>query len=302
MSGKEAGRTMRVGVVGLGPMGGAMAGSLLRAGHDVAVYNRTQEKARPLVERGARQAGSPAAAADNEAVISMLADDPATEALVLGANGIAHGLPRGGVHLAMGTVSVALADRMTEEHERRGQVHLGAPVLGRPPAAEAGQLFVMAAGPAAAVERVRPLLDAVGQRVFVVGDRPSQANLVKLCTNFLIFSTIEQLGEVFALAGKGGVDRATVFEVLTGSFFGAPVHKNYGRLIVDGRFDPPGAKVTLGAKDTRLLLQAAEALAVPLPFASVVRDRFLASLARGEKDLDFAVLGRHAGRDAGLDD
>ena len=132
--------------------------------------------------------------------------------------------------------------------------------------------------------------------------RPSQANLVKLCANFLIFSTIEQFGEVFALAGKGGVDRATVFEILTSSFFGAPVHRNYGKLIVEGQFEPPGAKVTLGAKDTRLLLQAAETLAAPLPFASVVHNRFLAAIAQGEQDLDFAVLGRHAGRDAGIVD
>lgn len=293
---------MRVGVVGLGPMGSAMAGRLLQAGHQVTVFNRTAEKARPLVERGAVQADSPAHAADNEAVITMLANDAATEALVVGENGVAHGLPRGGIHLAMGTISIALADRLTELHEGKGQIHVGSPVLGRPPAAETGQLFIMPAGPADAIERVRPLLDAIGQRVFVVGSRPSQANLVKLCTNFLIFSTIEQLGEVFALTGKGGVDRATVFDVLINSFFGAPVHRNYGKLIVDGRFNPPGAKVTLGAKDTRLLLQAADALAAPLPFASIVHNRFLAAIAQGEKDLDFSVLGRHASRDAGLDD
>ena len=221
---------------------------------------------------------------------------------VLGPGGVAEGLPRGAIHLAMGTISAALADRLTAAHAARGQAHVGCPVLGRPPAAEAGQLFLMAAGPDEAIGRVSPLLDVLGQRVFRVGERPSQANLVKLCTNFLIFSTIEQLGEVFALTGKGGIDRATVFEILINSFFGAPVHRNYGKLVVDGNFDPPGAKVTLGAKDTRLLLQAAEALSVPLPFASIVHNRFLAAIARGEKDLDFAVLGRHAGRDAGLED
>jgi len=292
---------MRVGVVGLGPMGGAMAGRLLAAGHQVRVYNRTAARAQPLVERGASLASTPAEAADAEAVITMLADDAATEALVFGPEGVAHGLPRGGIHLAMGTISAALAERLTETHAANGQVHVACPVLGRPPAAEAGQLFLMAAGPDDAIVRVQPLLQAMGQRVFRVGDRPVQANLVKLCANFLIFSTIEQFGEVFALAGKGGVDRATVFEILTNSFFGAPVHKNYGKLIVEGAFDPPGAKVTLGAKDTRLLLEAAQALAVPLPFASVVHNRFLTAIAHGEKDLDFAVLGRHAGRDAGLE-
>ena len=294
---------MRVGVIGLGPMGGAMAGRLLASGHQVSVYNRTAARAAPLIERGATLAETPArAAADAEAVITMLADDAATEALALGPGGVAEGLPRGAIHLAMGTISAALADRLTAAHAARGQAHVGCPVLGRPPAAEAGQLFLMAAGPDEAIGRVGPLLDVLGQRVFRVGERPSQANLVKLCTNFLIFSTIEQLGEVFALTGKGGIDRATVFEILINSFFGAPVHRNYGKLVVDGNFDPPGAKVTLGAKDTRLLLQAAEALSVPLPFASIVHNRFLAAIARGEKDLDFAVLGRHAGRDAGLED
>ncbi len=292
---------MRVGVVGLGPMGGAMAGRLLAAGHQVGVYNRTAARAHPLVERGASLASTPAEAADAEAVITMLADDAATEALVFGPDGLANGLPRGGIHLAMGTISAALAERLTETHAANGQVHVGCPVLGRPPAAEAGQLFLMAAGPDDAIARAQPLLEAMGQRVFRVGERPVQANLVKLCSNFLIFSTIEQFGEVFALAGKGGVDRATVFEILTNSFFNAPVHKNYGKLIVDGAFDPPGAKVTLGAKDTRLLLEAAQTMAVPLPFASVVHNRFLTAIAHGEKDRDFAVLGRHAGRDAGLD-
>ena len=294
---------MRVGVVGLGPMGGAMAGRLIAAGHQVSVFNRTAVRAEPLVARGATQAATPAEAAANaEAVITMVADDAATEALVFGPDGLTAGLPRGGIHLAMGTISAALAERLTAEHATRGQVHVACPVLGRPPAAEAGQLFLMAAGPDAAIARVQPLLDAMGQRVFRVGEQPVQANLVKLCANFLIFSTIEQLGEVFALTGKGGVDRAVVFEILTNSFFGAPVHKNYGKLIVDGAFDPPGAKVTLGAKDTRLLLEAAQSLSAPLPFASVVHNRFLAAIAQGEKDLDFAVLGRHAGRDAGLKD
>ena len=158
----------------------------------------------------------------------------------------------------------------------------------------------MAGGAADRIEAMRPVFDALGQRLFVVGERPSRANLIKLCANFMIFSTIEQLSEVFALAEKGGVAPETVFEILTESFFSAPVHKNYGRLIVDKAFDPPGANVHLAAKDTRLILQAAESLAVPLPFASILRDRFLATEARGEAELDFAVISRRAAEDAGL--
>ena len=291
---------MDIGVVGLGPMGSAMARCLLAAGHRVSVFNRSPEKSAALVRDGAVLAASPAAAADNDAVITMVAHDDAVEAMVTGPHGVLAGLREGGVHLAMSTMSIALADRLTDLHADRGQKFLSVPVLGRPPAAEAGQLFLMAGGADDTIEAMRPLFDAVGQRLFVVGPRPSQANLIKLCANFLIFSTIEQLSEVFALAKKGGVAPAAVFEILTGSFFNAPVHKNYGKLIVDRAFDPPGANVRLAAKDTRLILQAGESLAVPLPFASILRDRFLATEARGEAELDFAVISRRAAEDAGL--
>lgn len=292
---------MDVGVVGLGPMGSAMARVLMKAGHNVTVWNRTAEKAEPLVRDGARQAKTPAEAADREAVLTSLANDEAVSAVVFGQDGVASALPRGAAHLSTSTISLALSERLTEEHARRGQVFVSSPVLGRPPAAEAGKLFVLAGGAEAAISQVRPVLDALGQRLFVIGDQPSQANLVKLCANFMIFSTIEQLGEVFAICAKAGVDTGRVFEFLTNSFYTAPVHKNYGSLIVEEKFDPPGAKVTLGHKDNRLFLAAGEALAVPLPYASILRDRFLTTIARGEEGLDFAVISRRAREDAGLD-
>ena len=291
---------MDIGVIGLGPMGSAMARSLLRAGHRVSVFNRSANKIDALVRDGAIAAASPAAAADNEAVITILAHDAAVEAMVNGATGVIAGMRPGAVHLVMSTMSVALADRLAEQHAAAGQSFLSVPVLGRPPAAEAGKLFLMAGGASETIAAMRPVFDAVGQRLFVAGARPSQANLVKLCCNFLIFSTIEQLAEVFALGEKGGIAPDAMFEMLTESFFSAPVHKNYGRLIVDQAFDPPGANVRLAAKDTRLVLQAAESLAVPLPFASILRDRFLATEARGEAELDFAVIARRAAEDAGL--
>ena len=290
---------MDIGFVGLGPMGSAMAQRLLDAGHGLHVWNRSPERAEPMVAAGAVLAGSPAEVARRAAiVVSSVADDRALEAVTLGEQGILAGLRPDGVHASASTVSIALADRLADAHGP-GRF-IAAPVLGRPPAARAGELFVIAAGQADAIERARPVLDAIGKRVFVVGDRPAQASVLKLACNFLIFSTIEQLGEVFALTGKLGVDRHAVFEMLTSSFFTAPVHKNYGKLIVDGAFDPPGAKVTLGAKDIGLLLQAGDDLSTPLPFASIVRDRFLAAVAHGETDLDFSVIGRHASDDAGL--
>jgi 3-hydroxyisobutyrate dehydrogenase-like beta-hydroxyacid dehydrogenase len=289
-----------LGIVGLGPMGGAMVRVLLRAGHKVAVWNRTPEKADPLVREGAIRVNTPAEAAARGVVLTSLADDDAVSTVVCGPEGVCSGLPHGGTHISTSTISVQLSARLAEEHAQRGQVFVAAPVLGRPPAAEAGKLFVLAGGSPSAIDRVRPVLDTIGQRVFVIGDKPTDANLVKLCANFMIFSTIEQLGEVFAICAKAGAPQERVFEFLTETFFTAPVHKNYGSLIVQEKFAPPGAKVTLGHKDNKLFLAAGEALAVPLPYASILRDRFLATLARGEAGLDFVVIARRAKQDAGL--
>ncbi len=280
-------------------MGAAMAHRLIGAGHQVTVWNRTPQKAAALVAAGAREAGSPAEAAGAaDIVLSSVANDAALEAVALGGGGLVEGLGAG-LHVSMSTVSLGLCVRLAAAHAARGQSFVSAPVLGRPPAAEAGKLFVMAAGEAAAILRAQPVLEAIGQRVFVMGDRPEQANLVKLACNFLIFSTIEQLAEVFALVEKGGVDRAKTFELLTESFFTAPVHKNYGRLILDRAYEP-GVPVTLGAKDTKLVLQAGEELAVPLPMASLLRDRFLAAVARGEAGLDFTVIAKQVAELAGI--
>ena len=292
---------MQLGFVGLGPMGVAMARRLLDAGHAVSVFNRTAARAAPLVERGARLAASPAEAAQGaEFVFSMLADDDAVEALALGKDGIADGLARGAVHVSSSTISVALSRRLAEAHGARGQGYLSATVLGRPPAAAAGELFVVLAGEADAAARVRPALEAMGQRIFSLGTDPAQSNLLKLSLNFLILSTIEQMSEVFALNEKGGIAPDTVFEVMTNSFFNSLAHRNYGRLIVDQAFSPAVGPLPLATKDTALLLQAGDALGVPLPMGSLVRDRLLATAARGEGGLDFAALSRRAREDAGL--
>lgn len=294
---------MKIGFVGLGPMGIGMARRLLDAGHTLTVHNRTASRADSLVEAGAHCAETPAdAARDAGLVFSMLADDAAVEAMTLGANGIAAGLAPGAAHISSSTISIALSQRLATAHAERSQGYLSATVLGRPPAAAAGELFVVVGGDPTLQQRAQPVLDALGQRVFSVGSDPVQSNLVKLSLNFLIFSTIEQMSEVFALNEKAGLAPSLLFEILTGSFFTAPVHRNYGKLIVEGPFDPPGGSMTLAAKDTALLLEAGDALKVPLPMGSLVRDRLLASIARGEADLDFAALSRRAREDAGLPD
>lgn len=291
---------MEAAVVGIGRMGLGIAKSLLRAGHRVIVYNRTRERAEPLRALGASVAESLKEACRTEVLFTMVADDAALEALVFGEGGILASLPRGSAHVSLSTISVALSDRLAAAHAKEGQGYLAAPVFGRPEAAEAGRLAVVAAGEDALVQKCKPLFEAMGPKLYFVGDRPSQANVVKLSGNFLIATVLESLAEVLAFARKSGVDAGALMEFLTSSLFNAPVYKSYGQLIVESRHEPAGFLLPLGLKDVRLVLQAAEAVSVPMPIASVLRDRFLTALARGNQDKDWSVIGRVAAEDAGL--
>ncbi len=289
---------MNVGFIGLGRMGSGMAVNLLKAGHGVTVYNRTPGKAEALVAQGARGAASIFEACQGHAVITMLANDDAVESVVLGDGGVLASLLAGAIHVSSSTISVALSEKLEKAHAKAGQRYIAAPVFGRPDVAAAGQLFVVAAGEKAAVETAAPLLDAMGQKTFVVSSSAKAANLVKLSGNFLIASVIESLGEAVALVGKGGVDRRLYLEVLTSTLFSSPVYKTYGALILEGKFEPAGFAAPLGHKDIGLVLAAAEELRVPLPLASLLRDRFLTLLAHGGGTLDWSAIGRLAAEDA----
>jgi 3-hydroxyisobutyrate dehydrogenase-like beta-hydroxyacid dehydrogenase len=290
---------MNVGFIGLGRMGSGMAANLLKAGHQVTVYNRTPEKAAALIAQGAKTAARVADACRGEAVISMLANDDAAENVAFGKDGIVASLPAGAMHVSSSTISVALSERLTQAHARAGQRFVAAPVFGRPDAAAAARLFIIAAGAPAAVRAAAPLFDAMGQKTFVLSESPKAANLVKLSGNFLIAAMIESLGEALALVGKGGVDPRQYLEMLTSSLFNVPIYKNYGGLIVEGKFEPAGFAAPLGHKDIRLALAAAEELRVPMPLASLLRDRFLTLLAHGGDHLDWSAIGRLAAKDAG---
>jgi 3-hydroxyisobutyrate dehydrogenase-like beta-hydroxyacid dehydrogenase len=281
-------------------MGAGIAKSLLRTGHRLTVYNRTRERAEALRKDGARVAASIADASQGDAVCTMLADDAALEAVVFGDGGILKSLPRGRAHISLSTISVALSDRLAAEHARAGQEYIAAPVFGRPEAAEAGKLAVVAAGPKAAIDRFQSVWDAIGQKLLVVGEQHSKANVVKLTGNFLIATVLESLGEAIAFARKSGVDAAMLLDFLTSTLFNAPVYKTYGGLIVEGKYDHVGFALPLGFKDVRLVMQAAEAQKVPMPIASVLHDRFLTALARGHEHRDWSILGLIAAEDAGL--
>ena len=292
---------MKIAFLGLGNMGTPMARQLIRAGHDVTVWNRTREKAEPLGAEGAKVSASAGEAAKQaEVVITMLADDHAVESAVLHAGGVMDNLPSGATHISSSTISVELSKRLAEEHGKRGQHYVAAPVFGRPDAAEAGKLFAAAAGEKAALDRVMPVLETLGQRVFVMGEKPEMANVVKVSGNFLIATVIESLAEAIALARKYGIDPHAYVDFLTSTLFAAPVYKTYGGLIADAQHEKGGFALRLGLKDVKLALAAAEAVDASLPVASVVRDHILMAIGRGFEKQDWSVLGKLAADNAGL--
>jgi 3-hydroxyisobutyrate dehydrogenase-like beta-hydroxyacid dehydrogenase len=292
---------MKVGFIGLGQMGSGMARNLIKAGHTLAVYNRTRGRAEELQMLGAKVAGTPGeAAADAEALITMVADDRALEDVIFAPGDVIQSLPAGAVHISMSTISVALSRRLAAAHGEKQQQYVAAPVFGRPDAAAAAKLFIVAAGPGEQIERLRSLFDAMGQKTFLAGEEASAANVIKITGNFMISTVIESLAESFALIRKHGIEPNTFLEVLTGSLFPAPAYRTYGNMIAAEKFEPAGFKMPLGLKDNRLLLAAAEDVAVPMPMASLLRDQFVAALAQGLSEADWSAIARVSYRNAGL--
>ncbi|MES2365896.1 MAG: NAD(P)-dependent oxidoreductase [Pseudomonadota bacterium] len=291
---------MKAGFIGLGKMGAGMASRLCQAGYELTVYNRSRERSQPLIAAGARAAQNIAEVCDADVVFTMLANDAALSDVTLGPSGILAHLKPGAIHVSCSTVSVALSAQLANAHSEKQQGFIAAPVFGRPDAAAAGKLFMVAAGKPELIAKIQPLLDILGQRTFIVSDDPEKANLVKLSGNFLIATVIESLGEAMALVEKGGVDRHQYLDLLTSSIFNVPLYKNYGTMIADRHFEPAGFAAHLGQKDMRLVLTAAEELKVPLPFASILRDRFLDLAAHGDDHLDWSAVGSLAAKDAAI--
>ncbi|WP_426753212.1 NAD(P)-dependent oxidoreductase [Myxococcus sp. Y35] len=293
---------MKVGFIGLGNMGLPMATSLHAAGHALAVWNRTEAKAAPLKDQGARVARSPAEAARGaDVVFSMLADDGAVSSAVFGQDGLLAGLAPGAVHVSSSTISVALSEKLAEAHASAGQRYIAAPVFGRPAAAASKQLWVVAAGPKQDVERCRPLLEALGRGLTVLGENAPAASVVKLSGNFLIASMMEALAEAFALTRKSGIEPKAFLDVFQSVFARSPIFEGYAKLIAEEKYEPAGFKLRLGLKDVELALGAARAAEVPMPLASLVRDQFLGGVAQGHGDLDWSALGALVAERAGLE-
>jgi 3-hydroxyisobutyrate dehydrogenase-like beta-hydroxyacid dehydrogenase len=295
-----------IGFVGLGQMGTAMAANLATAGRRVIAYVRRPEQQGKLAALGLKPTTNIADLFDCEIVISMLPDDAAVREIVfgreaVGLDGLAQGLRPGAIHLSMSTISTAAASELASEHALNSQGYVAAPVFGNPDAAKARQLYIVAAGAPADVERCRPFLDDLGQRTFVVGNDPTQANLIKLLGNMMTATALEMLGEIVAVFRKRNLDAAPFLDILTSTMFGGRAHKIYSAKILAERY-APGFRLPLALKDVRLALAEADSAGVPMPSVEVVRDRMTTGIARGYGDLDWTALGLIAAEEAGLHD
>jgi 3-hydroxyisobutyrate dehydrogenase-like beta-hydroxyacid dehydrogenase len=290
---------MKIGFIGLGQMGSGIAENLMKAGHELVVWNRSPGPAISLAKKGASIAQYPGGALQADVLFSMLANDSAVEEIGL-AGPLLSQAPRGLVHVNLATISLDLARRLTRAHEARRIGYIAAPVFGRPDVAAAGTLVIVAAGAGADIAMVRPLLECIGRRMEIVGDVPEQANLFKIAGNFMLAGAIESLGEAFALVRKGGVDPHIFHDLLSTSLFACPVYQGYGSAIVDERFEPAGFPLRLGMKDVRLALDASRSLSVPLPLAGLVHDHFVEAEVAGLADMDWSSIGGLLARKAGL--
>jgi 3-hydroxyisobutyrate dehydrogenase-like beta-hydroxyacid dehydrogenase len=290
---------MKIGFIGLGQMGAGIAANLIKAGHELVVWNRSPEPANALAKQGAVVASEPREALQTDILFSMLANDAAVQDVILD-SGLLNHAREGFVHVNLATISLDMARKLTKTHRSFDVGYVAAPVFGRPDVAAAGKLAVVAAGAKADIVRAKPLLECIGRRVEVVGEDPARANIFKIAGNFMLASAIESMGEAFALVRKGGVDARVFQDVLSDSLFACPVYRGYGDAIVEERFEPAGFPVRLGMKDVRLALDAARSLSTPLPLAGLVHDHFIEAEVMGMADKDWASLGGLLAKKAGL--
>ena len=294
---------LKIGFIGLGGMGIEMARNLVRARHSLVVYNRTASKAREMGD-AVEVADSPAEAARSvEVLITMLADDNAVEQCVFGSDrggGAIAGLPTGAIHVSMSTISVDFSARLAEAHRKAGQHYIAAPVFGRPQAAAQAALWIVAAGDSAAIEKCKPVFEAMGRGLSVLGERAEAASAVKITGNFMIASVLETLGEAIALVRKHDIDPGEFLKILNSALFRSPLYEIYGSIIAEQRFEPAGFRLNLGLKDVRLAQAAADKAGVPMPIASLLHDRFLAAIGRGHAEQDWSAIAAVIAEDAGL--
>jgi len=289
----------RIGFVGTGNMGLPMATNLIRAGFVVRVYNRTPGRALSLAGLGAEIAPDIKTVVEPGGIlVTMISDDLALEEIALG--GAIDRMAPGGVHISMSTVSPAVARKVARQHEALGVYYVAAPVFGRPEAAAARKLWICVSGAEEARQKVAPVLEALGQKVFEFGEDPGAANVVKLAGNFLIGSALEAVSEALTLAEKNGIDRGRFVDLMGQTLFACPVYQNYGRALAEERYQPPGFRLALALKDINLVMGTAASSTVPMPLASLLHDRMLSGVAKGRGGMDWSVIGLEVMEGAGL--
>jgi 3-hydroxyisobutyrate dehydrogenase-like beta-hydroxyacid dehydrogenase len=292
---------MNIAFLGLGNMGVAMATNLVKAGYQLTVYNRTASKADPLKELGATVAATPAEAVKDAAIVfSMVTDDAALEELCTGPNGLLSALPQGAVHASCSTVAPDTNRRLAEAHTRQGAHLVATPVFGKPDAAAAAKLWLIMAGDDDAKQKLRPVLEVLGQGTAQdFGTDPGAANTMKLCGNFMLGAAIEAMAEAFTLAQKSGLDRQQVYEFFTSTLFNLPIYKGYGKLVAERHYQPIGAAPAIIRKDLRLVLDESRTHTVPMPFANIIFDNLSTTVAKKE-DVDWAGFAERVAENAGL--
>ncbi|MEH7119358.1 NAD(P)-dependent oxidoreductase [Neobacillus vireti] len=292
----------KIGFIGLGNMGQPMVKNLIKAGYKVKVYNRTPNKASEVVAAGAEQVNRPCDVVTPDGiVVTMVSNDQALEELIFGSDGIGEKLGKNGIHLSMSTVAPDTSRKIAEFQKEKGSFYIASPVFGRPDAAAAQKLWILSSGNKEARERVKPVQESMGQRVFDLGDEPGNANVVKLGGNFMIMAAMEAMAEAFNLAEKNGMDRQTVAEVYSSTLFNCTVYNGYGAMIAKKMFEPAGFQLALGLKDCNLVLDEANSTKTPMPLGNLLHNRLLSSAAKGRGNLDWSALTKMANEEAGLE-
>jgi 3-hydroxyisobutyrate dehydrogenase-like beta-hydroxyacid dehydrogenase len=293
---------VKIGFIGLGRMGQGMAHQILETGNELTVFDLVAEATEPFAKAGAGVAATVAElGANSDVVVSMLVHDDAIKDVALSANGLCASLPKGSIHIVMGTHGVATVRALAAAHAANGQTLVAAPVLGRPDLAASGQLGIVVAGEQVAIDRIRPLLDAMGRRIFEAGTQPESATAIKLANNAVLGCAMVAMAEGFALVRKYGVVPQVFQDVMTEGLFAAPAYKIYGQKMVDESFDEVGSPIVVGLKDANLIADASGLAGVPMPSHNVYRDRLLGAVSHGDGERDQAVLGREQARASGLD-
>lgn len=291
----------RIGWLGLGKMGEPMAMNLVKAGHAVAVFNRTANRAKALVDAGAKAHAAPAAAVEGcDIVFTMVTGDDALRDLFLQGEDLMARLKPGSILVEMSTVSPKVSAELAALAAGCGVDYLRAPVSGSVAMAQTAKLSVIASGPARAFERVRPVLAAMSQRQTLVGPA-EEARIVKLVVNHLVGSTAALVGEALALGEKAGVTRAAMLEVLGTSAVASPL-VGYKLDMLRSRNYAPAFSVAQMAKDFGLLLDAGRDHTAPLPLAALIFQGWLSMIAKGDGEQDFFKYVELARANAGLDE